>query len=189
MKKLVLASMIGLTLAAGSAFAEDPVQVVTFNGVISKNIAGDESGITGVNGGAVLPGAIKVSEDGSFFTTTSVTLEHHLRDDDLGTVTGTPKGILSDLVPSTNWAVTQLQYFINGQPVMSNSLTLKDAGNEIASTVDGVFTATNKATDTTSSLQLSVEGTEVMNADDLATIQPGINPVVVYATVTASIKA
>lgn len=187
MKKLMLASMIGLTLTAGSAFAEDPVQVVTFNGVITKNIAGDESGITGVNGGAVVPGSIKVAEDGSFFTTTSVALEHHKRDDVNGTVTGEANGILPDLIPVTNWTVTQLQYFINGTPVASSNLTLKDNGTEIATTNSGAFTATNKMADDTSKLVLSVEGSAITDPNDLLSITPGINPVAVYATVTASI--
>lgn len=186
MKKLVLTTLVGLTLtAAGSAFAEDPIQVVKFNGVISKNIAGDESAITGANGGAVTNGALNVSDDGSFTTTTSVILEHHERDT---TDTNDPHAILPTLVSSTDWTVTQLQYYINGTPIASSDLTLSDAGTSIATVTGGTLTSVGKSNDTESKLTLSVSGTAPTDADELAdNVNPGVNPVAVYATVTAKL--
>lgn len=189
MKKLVLATMMGLTLAAtGSAFAagEAPVQVVQFNGVIVKNIAGEETGITGANGGVVTNGALNVDEDGSFTTTTSVVLEHHLRDT---TDANDPHAIMADLVPGTDWTVTQLQYFINGTPIASSDITLNDSGTAIATMTAGTLTSSvpvgTLGDDSSSTLNLSVTGEAPTNTAELDTVTPGVNPVAVYATVTA----
>lgn len=179
MKKLVLASLVGLSLTSAAAFAEDPIQVVEFRGVITKNIEGTETAITGQNGGVVSNGELSLQEDGSFTTTSTVTLEHHLRDEVDPTV------VTDALVSSTDWAVTQLQYFVNGTKVRSNVLTLTDDGAELANVTDGTFTATNKTADTTSKVTLSVTGTEMTDTAELSLVQPGINVGVVYATVTA----
>lgn len=181
MKKLVLASLVGLSLSSAAAFAEDPIQVVEFRGVITKDIAGDKTAITGLNGGVVANGELKLQEDGSFVTTTNVSLEHHLRDDVDSSI------ILEDLVPTTDWAVTQLQYFVNGTKVVSNDLTLTDtaSGTDLAVSTAGSLATTNLVGDTTAKLDLSVAGTAMTDTAELDLVQPGINQGVVYATVTA----
>lgn len=181
MKKLTLAALVATSIMATSAFAEDPVQVVSFNGRIIHNIAGDASGISGANNGPVVDGAISVAENGSFTTTQSVVLEHRVRNTDTEE--------LEDLVGLTTWDAPELRYYINDQEVQSSVLTLTSNGKPLATKAVGVPSISTPIVGTTqddSKLVLTVTGAALSDLDELAAkVTPGINDVAVLATITA----
>ncbi|QUJ69955.1 hypothetical protein KDD30_17505 (plasmid) [Photobacterium sp. GJ3] len=160
MKKLTLVSVISMAMMSGSAFAVDPVQVVQFNGVITSDVVGDTSIITGVNGGAVSDGEINVSTDGTFVTTKPVTLELY-----------DPTGITPMV---GDWSISQVDYRIGGVGVTTATITVTDltSGNNMATSTNLALTQGINPTQV-GSVSISATGTTTDQAEVDNIVTPG----------------